>query len=223
MTYAEIERKVAESGLSPKQCDELWDALFLTSAEIKELLEYVRTNARLDWLYPMIVFAAHTGARRSELIRAKAADIDFTGETVLIWERKKDKSRYTYRRVPLTKTLKSALEDWLAVRPAGPNLFCHNERSVQSKKKNEPLGGPLTRKEVADHFKRTLRAPKWERLKGWHVLRHSFISICAQTVSPVLLDQWTGHQTEEMRRRYTHLIPSEERRAIASVFEAKRQ
>lgn len=221
MTYSEIERKVA--GLSALECDDLWDALFLTGSEIDELLRHVRQNARLDWLYPMFVFAAHTGARRSELIRAKVADIDFPGDSVLIWECKKDKSRHTYRRVPLTPLLKVALEEWLPKRPCGPNLFCHNERASQSKKKNDPLGVPLTRKEVADHFQRTLQVPKWERLKGWHVLRHSFISICAHSVSPVILDQWSGHQTEEMRRRYTHLIPSEERRAIASAFEPKRE
>ena len=36
MTYGEIERKVAELGLTPLQRDDLWDALFLTGSEIEE-------------------------------------------------------------------------------------------------------------------------------------------------------------------------------------------
>ena len=32
--------------------------------DITELLEYVRkTHARYPWIYPMVCFAAHTGAR----------------------------------------------------------------------------------------------------------------------------------------------------------------
>ena len=33
-----------------------------------------------------------------------------------------------------------------------------------------------------------------------------------------LIDEWVGHTTEEMRRRYRHLIPSLEQQAIRSVF-----
>ena len=223
MTYEEIERKVAVGGLAPDEVADLWDALFLTRPEIDELLDHVRRQARLDWVYPMFVFAAHTGARRSEMIRARVVDVDFAAEAVQIRERKKDKTKETYRRVPITATLKAALEGWLARHPGGPFLFGHNERDDRSKKKAAPLGGPLTRKEVADHFARTLRKSKWEKLRGWHVLRHSFISNCATKVDLVHLDKWTGHQTSEMRDRYTHLIPSQERQALASVFEAKRQ
>ena len=33
-----------------------------------------------------------------------------------------------------------------------------------------------------------------------------------------LIDDWVGHTTEEMRRRYRHLIPSVQKQAIRSVF-----
>jgi integrase len=56
-------------------------------------------------------------------------------------------------------------------------------------------------------------------LRAWHVLRHSFISACAsRSVDQRLIDEWVGHTTEEMRRRYRHLYPSVQREAIASVF-----
>lgn len=223
MTYAEIERKIAVGGLASEEVADLWDALFLTRTEIDELLDHVCRVARLDWIFPMFVFAAHSGARRSEMIRARLIDVDFIGDAVQIRERKKDKTKETYRRVPMTSKLKAALERWINCHPGGPYLFGHNERNDRSKKKAAPLGVQLTRKEVADHFTRTLRESKWDKLRGWHVLRHSFVSNCATTVDLVHLDKWTGHQTDEMRGRYTHLIPSQERKALASVFESKRE
>ena len=54
-------------------------ALFLRTPEIAELLAYAKEHAAHPWIYPMICMAAHTGARRSELIRMQITDIDFTG------------------------------------------------------------------------------------------------------------------------------------------------
>jgi integrase len=67
--------------------------------------------------------------------------------------------------------------------------------------------------------RRTLAGSKWEVVRAWQVLRHSFISACASRgVEQRLIDEWAGHTTEEMRRRYRHLYPSVQREAIASVF-----
>ena len=59
-------------------------------------------------------------------------------------------------------------------------------------------------------------------LRGWHVLRHSFVSNAAAAgIDQRLIDSWGGHQTEEMRRRYRHLIPSVEQEAISKMFKAQ--
>jgi integrase len=77
----------------------------------------------------------------------------------------------------------------------------------------------VTSNEARDHLKRTLRLGEWSVVRGWHVLRHSFASNCAASgIDQRLIDEWLGHTTEEMRRRYRHLIPSRERQAIQSVF-----
>ncbi len=63
------------------------------------------------------------------------------------------------------------------------------------------------------------RGSKWEVLRGFHVFRHSFASNCAaQGIDQRLIDAWMGHQTEEMRKRYRHLLPSNEVIAIRTVF-----
>jgi integrase len=77
----------------------------------------------------------------------------------------------------------------------------------------------LTLSEAHCHFKRTLKGSKWERIKGFHTFRHSFASNLANGgVDQRIIDEWMGHQTEEMRRRYRHLFPEQQRKAIDSVF-----
>ena len=78
---------------------------------------------------------------------------------------------------------------------------------------------PVTRDEAHDHFKRTLKGSKWELLRGWHIFRHSFISLLASKgVDQRLIDSFVGHTTEEMRRRYRHLYPSIQQSVMAAVF-----
>jgi integrase len=218
-TWAEIERKISRGGLSDVEVRELWDSLFLTLSEIDELLHYVATNARHDFLYPAFVFSAHTGCRRSEMLRARIDDVDFAGRTVLIRERKRDRNKRTHRRVPLSPLLEQVIRDWIAHHPGGQHLFCH-QLVVPGSKKRRVSVEPLTRDEANDHFKRTLAGSKWDVLRGWHVFRHSFCSNCAAAgIDQRLIDAWVGHTTEEMRRRYRHLLPNQERQAIQTVFD----
>jgi integrase len=217
MTFTEIERRIAIGGLVGKASAELWDALFLTLPEIDELLAHVLAKSMQVWVYPMFVFAAHTGARRSELIRAQVADVDFGAGTVLIREMKRARGHRTTRRVPLSSKLADALKEWLNIHPGGAMLFAQRADIARSKTKRVAPTS-ITRDEAHDHFKRTLVGSKWGVLRGWHVLRHSFASNCAaRGIDQRLIDSWLGHTTE-IRKRYLHLIPSTEQSAIRSVF-----
>ena len=51
------------------------------------MLAHVKQYAGHSWIYPLFCFAAHSGARRSEIMRALVTDVDFTGNTVLIREK----------------------------------------------------------------------------------------------------------------------------------------
>ncbi len=217
-TWAEIERQISAGGLSPAEEQDLWDCLFLTLAEVEELLAFVKGAAVQPWVYPLFCFVAHTGARRSEAIRAKLADLDLDGGAVRIQERKRSHERHTSRRVPLSAFLAGVLRDWLVVHPGTPQLFCQQAGVFRSKKKRL-AATPITRDEAHDHFKRTLAGSKWKVLRGYHVLRHSFASNCAMKgVDQRLINAWLGHQTEEMVQRYRHLFPTQERQALRAVF-----
>src|SRR4051794_13118683 len=116
------------------------------------------------------------------------------------------------------------LKDWLARHPGGQELFYQSDVVGRSKKRilttghkgrlatvsvrERPGTLPLTKDEAHDHFQRTLAGSKWEVLRGWHVLRHSFASnLAAKGVDQRIIEEWMGHQTEEMRKRHRHLFP----------------
>ncbi len=217
-TWEQIARQIAQSALTAAEQQELWDCLFLGREEIEELLKHVQEAAIQPWVYPMFCFASHTGARRSEIIRSKLADLDLDGGSVRIHEKKRVHGHRTSRRVALSAFLTQVLRDWLAVHPGGPHLFTQNVHVFRSKKKRG-TALPISHDEAHDHFKRTLAGSKWQVLRGWHALRHSFCSCCAaKGVDQRLINSWVGHQTEEMVQRYRHLFPAQERQAIQLVF-----
>ena len=177
-------------------------------------------------------------------MRARVSDLDMKNGWVTIHERKRSHDKTTTRRVPISATLGVALTEWLAKHPGGQALFCHSGHVARSKKRSRMTGyqgknrpttlkermamvkersmpavGSLTKDEMHNHFKSALVNTRWEKLKGWHVFRHSFISaLAAKGVDQRIIDDFVGHCTEEQRRRYRHLIPSTTKHAIASVF-----
>lgn len=207
-TWDEIQQTVDRGGLTTVAQKELWDCLFLTKPQISEVLEVVKKTARFPFLYPMFVFAAHTGARRSEMMRSRVEDFDFKAGTVLIREKKKDTSvALTHRQVPMSSLLARVMKDWFARYPGGGITLCI--------KANQSLKQTFTTK----HFRRSLRGSKWVKLRGFHVFRHSFASnLAAAGVDQRVIDEFMGHQTEAMRKRYRHLFPEQRKNAIESVF-----
>jgi integrase len=217
-TFEEIEAIIVVENPEDDRREVLWEALYLTRPEIEEFLLHVRRHGTLPWVYPMVAFAAYTGARRSEMLRALTTDVDLAGGTVMLREKKRVKGRRSHRTAPITPKLAEALREWFAVRPESPFLFCQSQRVTRSKTKRE---GPtaVTKDEAHDHFKRTIADSKWQVLRGYHVLRHSFISaLASQGVDQRVIDEVVGHQSEEQRKRYRHLYPGVMREAITRVF-----
>ena len=107
----------------------------------------------------------------------------------------------------------------MVCQPSGRQVHILPRLPASSRGKTREIGTPITRDEAHDHFKRTLAGSKWEKLRGWHVFRHSFCSNCAaKGIDQRIINAWVGHQTEEMVRRYRHLIPNQQQEAIRLVF-----
>ncbi len=164
-TRNQIEQRIQKGHLTETDVGELWEALFLVKTEIQEVLTTVKNNSTVGFLHPMLTVAAHTGARRSELLRMKVDDLE--GNRLLVRERKRVRGEYSTRFVPMTEHLRKTLEIWLAKHPGGEFLFV-NSRSC-----------PITKNVAHKQLKKALKLTKWNCVKGYHVFRHSFISAMA--------------------------------------------
>lgn len=204
LSWEEAERRVA-AGDPPEQ---VWGSVYLRPPQITQLLAWVNGRPVRPWVYPMVAFAAYTGARRSEIVRLLPSDVDLVAGVVTIREKKRDRRKRTTRQVPLSSALREVLADWLASRAAGRTLFCKAD------------GKAVSPREAHNYFQRAVRGSPWAVLKGWHVLRHSFISaLASRGVDQRVIDDLVGHATEEQRRRYRHLYPDVKQQAVQAVFE----
>lgn len=245
-TREEIKRRIDIGGLNDAEIADLWDALYLKTDEIEQVLAYVKLQTAQPFLYPMICTAAYTGARRAELIRMQKGDVDFIGKTITIREKKRVRGKTTTRRVPLSPTLSKILTAWLQSHPGGPVLFCQQPIVERSRTRSRTTGHrgeksrpttsaervatirtrgpcqatPVTPDEANDHLTRVLTDSEWKVIRGWHTFRHSFISACASKgIDQRLVESWAGHMSADMSRRYSHLYPSTQQEAMARVFD----
>lgn len=197
-SWADCERAAARGTAG------VWESLYLDEAETRAVLDHARGRP----IYPMLMFAAYTGARRSEMCRAEVDDIDLDSNVVRIREKKRDRSKiFTYRHVPLHPKLREALIDYLADHPGGDHLFCGQG------------SGPLTKIMASKRFRACMKDSKWQVLRGWHTFRHSFASNLARRGVPQPhIDELMGHETEAMRRRYRHLFPQDLAASVGRLF-----
>jgi len=91
----------------------------------------------------------------------------------------------------MSERLYQAMSVWYANHPGGSHTFCIG------------IGTPLTSWTVRNVYDRAAADSTWKHLRGYHVFRHSFASnLASGGVDQRIIDEWMGHQTEEMRRRY---------------------
>lgn len=212
MTWSEIERRIARGGLSDGQQKELWKYLFLDETQVEELLTYVEEKATHPFIYPMFALVGYTGMRRSEMCRSMIDDFKLDDDLAVVRERKRRKDRAsTTRDVPLRPALKEIMESWFAKHPGGQYTIVPPLAMARRKSKKDYE--MLSTEEARHHFNQTLAGSKWEVIRGFHVLRHSFGAICTRAGIPMnVIAKWMGHTTEEMMRLYQHLFPQDEQK-----------
>ena len=100
------------------------------------------------------------------------------------------------------------MESHLSKYPGGQYIFSNPDLS------------PINKDQSDNRFRGAVRKhDKFRHLKGWHVLRHSFISVlCQKGVDQRIISLYVGHQTTEMEERYRHLIPEKVDRPIDKLL-----
>ncbi|HML30326.1 MAG TPA: site-specific integrase [Hyphomicrobium sp.] len=218
-TWDEITSVLARGAITSAEERELWESLYLSRNDVHDALQYAKSNAKHPFIYPLLVFVAHTGVRVSEALRSQIEDLDFKAGRILIREKKRSRIRATtFRQVEMTSVLKSVLKEWLAVHPGTLFTFAKGEDLNRGRQSYETIV-PIDKHVARKHFKLTFRGSKWAKLRGYHIFRHSFASNLASVgVDQRIIDEWMGHQTDEMRRRYRHLLPEVRHEAIQKLL-----
>jgi integrase len=209
-TWDQITRKIQRGGLTEEQKAGMWECLWLDQEQTMECLAWIQENAEYPFLYPMFAFAAFTGARRGEMLRSEREDWDFEGGIVSLRQKKSNRAKtFTLRNVPLHPSLARIMADWFGVHPEAQWTICTANGA--------PIGGRMATK----YFRGGLSGGKWSVLRGWHTFRHSLASNMASAgVDQRLINEILGHNTEEMERRYRHLLPSKKTQALDGLFHA---
>jgi integrase len=217
-TWDEITSILARGGITSAQERELWESLYLRREEVHEALLYAKAHAKHPFIYPLLVFVAHTGVRVSEALRSQIEDLDFKAGRIIVREKKRSRVRATtFRQVDMTSMLKAVLRDWLAIHPGTLYTFAKGEDLNRGRESYETIV-PIDKHVARKHFKLTFRGSRWAKLRGYHIFRHSFASNLASLgVDQRIIDEFLGHQTDEMRKRYRHLLPEVRRAAIEKL------
>jgi len=142
-----------------------------------------------------------TGARVGEVSRLTWQDVDFQRNCVTLWTRKKRGGVLTPREIPMTTSVRRALEyAWKHRQPGSPWVFTN------------PRTG-------------TRYGYRWKlikRLSGgkftYHHLRHNAASALAERGTPLpVIQQVLGHERATTTDRYLSLIGQEVRTALEGI------
>ncbi len=187
-TFAEIERQIAAGGLTSAQIDDLWDSLFLTLDEIERFLAEVKGCAHQPFIFPMIAFAAHTGARRGEVIRALHGDVDLQAGMITIRERKRRKRQRSTRSVPISAPLAKVITEWLTIRPM--DRFCSALTRLAASNSHHPPRDRILKTRYARQISNTSKV-------GMYFGTRSFRTASPRELDQRIIDEWVGHTQEE--------------------------
>lgn len=159
---------------------------WLTAEEERRLL----LSASPEWLKSIIIFALHTGMRRSEILNLKWEDVDFNRKLIIVTKSKNNQKRA----IPMSQTVYKLLKG-IKVRDIS-KVF------------------PVTVEALKDAFK---RAVKKAGLKDFHFhdLRHTFATRLVQNgIDISTVKELLGHKTITMTMRYAHHYPESLRHGV---------
>lgn len=159
----------------------------LSDAEITRLLDACK-QSKSPYLYPIVLFALTTGARRGEILNLEWRHLDLEKGIAFLTETKNGRPRSVALAAPVLDVFKALYQQRNPLKPlvfASKTAFCR-----------------------IDIKKAWMQAVQRAGLVDWHFhdLRHQFATLAAgQGASNVELASAMGHRTLTMLLRYTNL------------------
>ena len=172
---------------------------FLSDDERDRLLAACK-DSECELLYPVVVFALSTGARKGEILGLTWSDIDWENGIAIFRDTKNDE----VRSVPLTGHLLAELQRLSKVRRIDTKLV------FPRKDGKAPV-------ELRDHWAKAIKTANITDFR-FHDLRHTAASyMLGEGVSLGQLAEILGHKTLQMVKRYAHLAVAHKKEAIAKL------
>jgi len=160
---------------------------FLSDDERGRLLKACQENPA-EWLYPLVLLALNTAARRGELLALAWADVDLAGGRILIQESK----NADRRALPIAGPIVALLRERARIRLLGDDRVFPGDR-------------PDRPRDIERAWRAALKASGVEKFR-FHDLRHTAASYLAMTgATHGELAAVLGHRTLAMVKRYAHL------------------
>lgn len=157
----------------------------------------------------VILTAAMTGLRQSELLGLRWRDVDWVAQRIRVRKphvrgvhSTRGKSELsTKRSVPMAERLARELDRWskrTAYRADDDLVFAHPQ-----------TGNSLDRSKVSKRFKQACKDAKVRQIR-FHDLRHTFATRLAASGTPMrTLQEFLGHADSKTTQIYSHYAPSE--------------
>ena len=168
------------------------------TTEEAEKLRFTLSN----WLKAIVVIAAQTGLRQSNIVGLTLPQLDFKKNLIIVPRTKNGEPVC----IPMTIVVRSTLLKVLQERTvASSYVFC------------DESGQPHTGRKVSMAFKRACERAGIVNLR-FHDLRHDFATSLVQAgVDLYRVQKLCGHKDQRMTQRYAHLLPETLREAIKVI------
>lgn len=183
---------------------------YLSEDERKKLLDACKASDN-EQLYPVVVFALSTGARKSEILGLTLADIDLSRDTAVL----RDTKNGDTRAVPVVHHL----HDLLVAQAKKVNAFYDKIEPSPKRRWLFPRRDGQEPMDIRKAWENARDAAGIEDFR-FHDLRHSTASYLAMNgASLVEIAEILGHRTLQMVRRYAHLSESHVKGVVKELNE----
>jgi integrase len=164
---------------------------YLTHDEVQRLY-----SCSANHLKPIILTALFTGMRKSEILKLKWGDVDFSRGIIFVRDSKNNEAREVPMSDRLTETLYS---------------LNHNSPYVFASDKGKPHTC------IKTAFQNAVKRAKIKDFR-FHDLRHTFAShLAMRGIDLIAIKELLGHKTISMTLRYAHLSPDHKKHAVNSL------
>lgn len=183
---------------------------YLGEDERKKLLDACKASDN-EHLYPVVVFALSTGARKSEILGLSLSDIDLSRDTAVL----RDTKNGDTRAVPVVHHL----HDLLKAQAEKVDAFYDQLESPAPRRWLFPRRDGQEPIDIRKAWENARDAAGIEDFR-FHDLRHSTASYLAMNgASLVEIAEILGHRTLQMVRRYAHLSESHVKGVVKELNE----